>query len=83
MRTFYADLAAALEERLAVIADQTLRTRQPELQIQKLQAVSSRIDALRVQLPADADPMLRHYLDRMSLSKALEFIRERHLASRP
>ena len=82
MQMFYAELAAALEERLAVIADQTLRTRQPELQIQKLQAVSARIDALKVQLPADADPMLRHYLDRMSLSKALEFIRERHLASR-
>jgi hypothetical protein len=79
---FYADLAAALEERLAVIADQTLRARQPELQIQKLQAASARIDALRAQLPPDADPILRHYLDRMSLSKALEFIRERHLASR-
>ena len=82
MQTFYADLAAALEERLAVIADQTLRARQPELQIQKLQAVSARIDALKAQLPPDADPILRHYLDRMSLSKALEFIRERHLASR-
>ena len=82
MHTFYADLAAALEERLEVIADQTLRTRQPELQIQKLQAASARIDALKAQLPADADPMLRHYLDRLSLSKALEFIRERHLASR-
>src|SRR5690242_10838574 len=31
MKTFYVDLAAALEERLAVIADQTLRTEQPEL----------------------------------------------------
>ena len=82
MQMFYADLAAALEERLAIIADQALRTRQPELQIQKLQAASARIDALKAQLPADADPILRHYLDRLSLSKALEFIRERHLASR-
>ena len=81
MQMFYADLAAALEERLAIIADQALRTRQPELQIQKLQAASARIDALKAQLPADADPILRHYLDRLSLSKALEFIRERHLAS--
>ena len=79
MQTFYADLAAVLEERLAVIADQTLRTQQPELQIQKLQAASARIDALKARLPADVDPMLRHYLDRMSLSKALDFIRERHL----
>ena len=83
MPTFYADLAAALEERLAVIADQTLRNQQPELQIQKLQAVSARIDALKGRLPPDADPMLKHYLDRMSLSKALEFIREHRLASRP
>src|SRR5690242_9958458 len=50
MQTFYADLAAALEERLAVIADQTLRTEQPERQIQKLQAVSARIEALKAQL---------------------------------
>jgi len=83
MQTFYADLAAALEERLAIIADQTLRTRQPELQIQRLQAVSARIDALKARLPADVDPLLRHYLERMSLSKALEFIRGRYLASRP
>lgn len=82
MQTFYADLAAALEERLAVIADQTLRTRQPELQIQKLQAASARIDALKAQLPVDADPMLRHYLARMSLGKALEFIREHYPVSR-
>lgn len=83
MPTFYADLAAALEERLAVIADQTLRNQQPELQMQKLQAASARIDALKSRLPPDADPMLKHYLDRMSLSKALEFIREHGLASRP
>ncbi|MBV9492343.1 MAG: hypothetical protein JO069_21825 [Verrucomicrobia bacterium] len=83
MQTFYADLASALEERLAIIADETLRTRQPYLQLQKLQAVSARIDALKAQLPPDTDPRLKHYLERSSLTKALEFIRAHHLASRP
>ena len=83
MQTFYADLAAALQERLDVIADQDLRARQPELQLARLKDASARIDALKAKLPPDADPMLRHYLERMSLSKALDFIRDRHLAPRP
>ena len=80
MQTYYADLAAALDERLTVIADQTLRAQQPDLQLQRLQTASEKIEVLKRQLPADADPRLRHYLERMSLSKALDHLRTTGLA---
>jgi hypothetical protein len=77
--TYYAELASVLQERLEVISDQDLRTRTPEIQLQKLSALSQRIDQLKQRLPADADPMLKHFLERMSLSKALELIRSQNL----
>ena len=80
MQSYYADLAAALDERLTVIADQALRAEQPEVQLQRLQTASERIEQLKGQLPADADPRLRHYLERMSLSKALDHLRATGLA---
>ncbi len=36
-----------------------------------------RIDELNTQIGADAPPMLRHYLDRRSYAKALDFIEGR------
>jgi hypothetical protein len=80
MQTLYADLAAALDERLRVIADQTLRAEQPDVQLRRLQIASEKIELLKRQLPADADPRLRHYLERMSLSKALDYLRTAGLA---
>jgi hypothetical protein len=80
MQTYYAELAAALNERLTVIADQALRADQPEVQLQRLQTASEKIEALKRQLPADADRSLHHYLDRMSLSKALDHLRTTGLA---
>jgi hypothetical protein len=77
--TYYAELASVLQERLEVISDQDLRMRTPEIQLQKLSALSQRIDQLKQRLPADADPMLKHFLERMSLSKALELIRSQNL----
>jgi hypothetical protein len=77
--TYYAELASVLQERLEVISDQDLRTRTPKIQLQKLSALSQRIDQLKQRLPADADPMLKHFLERMSLSKALELIRSQNL----
>jgi hypothetical protein len=79
--TYYAELASVLQERLEVISDQDLRMRTPEIQLQKLSALSQRIDQLKQRLPADADPMLKHFLERMSLSKALELIRSQNLAA--
>jgi hypothetical protein len=79
MGAYYAELASVLQERLKVISDQDLRTRTPEVQLEKLRLLSEQIDQLKQQLPADADPMLKHFLDRMSLNKALELIRSQNL----
>ncbi|HEY2423321.1 MAG TPA: hypothetical protein VGH55_04405 [Chthoniobacterales bacterium] len=73
MGEFYSDLAQALRDRLQVIGDKTLKDN-PSAHLEKLREASERIDALKAKLPANADPRLVHYLDRMSLSKALEFI---------
>ena len=79
MDQYYVVLAEALRDRLAVIADHQLRDQYPGEHLTKLKQASERIEQLRNRLPADADPMLAHYLDRMSLSKALEFVQERYL----
>jgi len=79
MGDYYSELASALQERLEVISDQDMRTRDPEAQLQKLRLLSEQIDRLKERLPADADPMLKHFLDRMSLTKALELIQSRYL----
>jgi hypothetical protein len=79
MGEFYSDLAQALRDRLQVIGDKTLQDN-PSAHLEKLREASERIDALRAKLPAKADPRLVHYLDRMSLSKALEFIETECLA---
>lgn len=79
MGEFYSDLAQALRDRLQVIGDKTLKDN-PSAHVEKLREASERIDALKAKLPANADPRLVHYLDRMSLSKALEFIETKCLA---
>ena len=79
MGEFYSDLAQALRDRLQVIGDKTLQDN-PSAHLEKLREASERIDALKAKLPANADPRLVHYLDRMSLSKALEFIETELLA---
>jgi len=79
MGEFYSDLAQALRDRLQVIGDKTLQDN-PSAHLEKLREASERIDALKAKLPANADPRLVHFLDRMSLSKALEFIEIERLA---
>ncbi len=68
-----ADLATALRERLAIIADEESR-RDVERHTQRLQQISERIEMLEQQLPAQVDPQLRHFLQRRSYSKALELL---------
>ena len=79
MGEFYSDLAQALRDRLQVIGDKTLQSN-PSAHLENLREASERIDALKADLPANADARLVHYLDRMSLSKALEFIETECLA---
>lgn len=73
---FYQELAAALRERLEVIADGDLRQRDPAAHLERLKVASEKIIALQEQLPAEAHPQLAHYLQRCSYDKALAFVEE-------
>jgi hypothetical protein len=68
-------LAAALRERLSIISDETSRS-DPAKHMARLQAVSEKIEALQAALPSTIDPRLRHYLERRSYDKALEWIED-------
>ena len=70
----YQALAAALRERLAVIADRELYQRDPALHLTQLRTVSERVTALQAELPPPIDPQLAHFLQRCSYDKALAFL---------
>jgi len=68
-----AHLGEALQERLAIIRDEESR-RDEAKHIARLRAVSEKIDRLQQSLPSSTDPRLKHYLDRKSYDKALEYL---------
>jgi len=70
----YQALAAALRERLAVIADREHYQRDPTGHLERLKAVAVTIATIQEQLPSEIDPRLAHYLQRASYDKALAFI---------
>jgi hypothetical protein len=74
MKTIYDSLARALVERHQAIADHAAREQNPAEHMARLKTVSEKITHLQSQLPADADPRLRHYLERCSYDKALEWL---------
>ena len=67
------DLAEALRERLVVIRDEESR-RDEATHIERLKAVSEKIDKLQREVPQPIDPRLAHYLQRKSYDKALEYL---------
>ena len=69
-------LATVLRERFAIVADEASR-RDPSQHLQRLKAVSERIDDLTERLPHPVDPQLAHFLQRASYSKALAFLEAR------
>jgi hypothetical protein len=79
MDEYYIKLAEALQGRLSVIADHSFRTQNPAAHLAKLQSASEWIEKLKAELPRNADPMLVHYLQRSSLTKALEFVQDHYL----
>jgi hypothetical protein len=81
MNEVAADLAAALRERRAIIADDVSR-RDADQHMSRLKQVSERIELLHAALPRPLDPQLAHYLQRASYDKALEFL-EGRAPSRP
>jgi hypothetical protein len=76
MENAVVDLREALRERLAIIRDDQSR-RDEEKHMARLRAVSEKIEKLQEALPQPIDPRLKHYLERRSYDKALEFLEGR------
>jgi hypothetical protein len=74
MPDLYDELADALRERLAVIADRAFYERDPAGHLEKLKAVSERITQLGAALPRPIPGDFAHYLQRQSYQKALDWI---------
>lgn len=72
-----AEIRDAVAARLAVVADHGLRDSDPAAHLDALKKAAGRVDALTKALPADCDPMLRHYLERQSYVKAVAWLEER------
>lgn len=70
----YQELASALRERLAAIADRGAYERDSAAHFERLKAASERIATLHSQLPPPVDPRLAHFLERCSFDKALALI---------
>lgn len=70
----FQSLAAALRERLAVIADREFYARDPAGHLEKLKAVSDDITRFAAALPQPISGDLAHYLQRASYSKALAWL---------
>jgi hypothetical protein len=76
MENAIADLAQALRERLAIIHDEDSR-RDEAKHIARLREVSEKIDKLQESLPQPIEPRLKHYLERKSYDKVLEYLEDR------
>jgi hypothetical protein len=76
MNREFVQLREALQERLGVIADQELRARDPRAHLERLKAAASRLDAAIARVRPNCDPQLRHFLDRQSYVKALDWLEQ-------
>jgi hypothetical protein len=70
----YNQLSESLRRRREVIADRAWYGRDAVGHLEELKSVSERIVHLGSQLPVPVHPQLRHFLERCSYDKALEFI---------
>jgi hypothetical protein len=68
-------LRAALQRRLEIVADRAFYERDPKAHLAELVAASSELDRLAAEIMPGADPMLRHYLERQSYVKALDWLK--------
>jgi len=73
------ELATLLEQRLAVIADTSLRDHDPAAQLRQLQEVSESLVEMHSRLKNDGKlpPRLDHFLTQSSYGKALDFVNEK------
>ncbi len=68
-------LRAALQRRLEVVADRAFYERDAQAHLAELMAASAAVDRLAAEIAPGADPMLRHYLERQSYVKALDWLK--------
>ena len=68
---FSGRLRDLLERRLAIIADQEIREKNPAAQLEQLREVSEKITAMQEEAKGNLPPRLKHYLERASFQKAL------------
>jgi hypothetical protein len=67
-------LEEALRKRLAIVADHSLRDRDPAAHLGALKSAHRELEARRALLPDDTDARLLHFLERQSYEKALTFL---------
>ena len=73
------ELAALLEQRLAIIGDTALRGSDPEAQLRQLQEVSESLEEMHGRLKSAGQVPVRldHFLTQCSYSKALDFVNDK------
>lgn len=67
-------LRTLIQERLDTVADRTHYERDPAGHLDRLKSISSQLDSIIHALPPDTDPQLRHFLERQSYLKALDWL---------
>lgn len=72
----FSELATALRERLAVIADRELYARDPAAHLEQLKQASARIETAAAALPRPIDGELAHFLHGCSYQKALAWLEQ-------
>ncbi len=71
------ELEDAIKWRLEVVADRELYERDAAEHLARLQKASATVTRLASELSPDTDPMLRHFLERQSYVKALDWLKTR------
>jgi hypothetical protein len=74
MSELHQKLLTAVKGRLDLVADHDFRDRDPAAHLAALKDAAARLDAEVSTLPANVDPILRHYLERQSYTKALDWL---------
>ena len=67
-------LHSALRRRLEIVADHSLRDRDPKAHLEGIKAAHRELEAQIAALPPGTDPRLLHFLERQSYEKALAFL---------
>ena len=72
----YSELLCLITKRLDLVADRGFYHRDPAGHLAALRDSAKELEVLAGRLPPDAPPVLKHYLERQSLAKAADFLRD-------